>query len=367
MFYRSPSLSLLLLMLLNLKGALASSSLNFSPEPFVICTSIVCVIAGFILTFFGYRLFKFALFVGGFFIGCSICFPLLSLYASIGFVFTVIVSIVSGFVLGLTLVYLVRFGIVLLGAILGFLLYVHLNALQNGGLVHPIVGHYSLLAALPILGAILALIFQKALIIITTSFGGAFMIVGAYDYITLGGFSMVLPQVLNGQDAKIYVDAKKTYIEFGVIGFIFILGLLIQYTRTSKGFDHRKNSKKLQDGYAPIGDSKSSTDNIYKSYHTISGYATPMRSTSNISINISPVPPSSNPENSYPHAPGLSVRNECMVCKAKGTIPISCPSCLGRGYPANQPKLACFECSGHGQNNIRCSVCAGIGYTYSLH
>jgi len=231
-----------------------------------------------------------------------------------------------------------------------------LNSLHDGGLFHSLAVHYCLLGGLCIAGAIFALKFQKLAIILSTSFVGSYMMVVAFDYFTNGEFSLVIYQIIHGNQQSIHVHGIRTYIELGIIVFFFLLGFIIQFRYTGKNFNHKSKQggyKKLNnDELNPIFSSNPQTI----SYNTFVYNGTNYSSLSHTEPETSP-PPNINFFDQTLH--------ECKPCEAKGITFTNCSTCLGSGFILNNQK--CPTCEGKKLLTFRCAYCNGLGRTYQIN
>ena len=130
---------------------------------------------GAIQCFFGYRIFKFILGLIGFLVGGAIA-------GAIGFsmseneIVVLLVGIVGGFIGAALMIALYFIGIFLIGALLGgvigFVLYASVGNSPEAAVV----------LILAVVVGVIALIFQKFMIIVSTGFGGAWGVVFGMAY-----------------------------------------------------------------------------------------------------------------------------------------------------------------------------------------
>lgn len=134
-------------------------------------TALIFLLAGILSSFLGYRLFKVILGIWGFIGGALITSYLLQYYFQIvgnSLIIGALVGGIAGVVLFLSLF---KVGIFGLGALLGFSLATMVMA-ARGGTADPLV--FGLSAGL---GGIFALLLQRPMIIISTAFSGAWLLV----------------------------------------------------------------------------------------------------------------------------------------------------------------------------------------------
>ncbi|MEQ9618851.1 MAG: DUF4203 domain-containing protein [Deltaproteobacteria bacterium] len=177
---------------------------------------------GLIECFFGYRIFRFLLGVIGFITGAVIA-------GSLGFelsggseLISVIVGLAGGFIGALLIYWLYFIGVFALGAALGFAITAYVYGLLNESPVYWVV------AASSAAGGILAVFFRKPMIILATSFGGAFAAVTGIAYLLTRNFDPLDPGFLNtlGED-QLYRMAI-IWFGLGVFGFVVQYALLLR-------------------------------------------------------------------------------------------------------------------------------------------
>ncbi len=139
------------------------------------------ILVGAIGCFLGYRIFKIILGLTGFFLGGAFA-------GSIGYAFSgeeglaVLSGIVGGAIGAALLVALYFIGVFLIGAFLGGLIGAILFGISSSS-PEPAV-----LLILAVIGGVISLIFQKFMIILSTSFGGSWSVVTGIGYFTIRGF-----------------------------------------------------------------------------------------------------------------------------------------------------------------------------------
>jgi len=205
------------------------------------------MLVGVVVCFLGYKLFKPVLFILGFIIGAGVCYYILWYYTKVGLIVLIGAPILSGIGLGLVLLFVMMAGIFLMGAILGFLLFCVIVSARDGGLIHNSIALWVGMGASALIGGIIALIFQKTLIIFATSFGGAYAVVAGADRFVHGGFSLVIGQLL-GNSHHLIDATYKTYIEMGACVLLAFIGVIVQFRVTGKNVYHRPQQHE-DDGY----------------------------------------------------------------------------------------------------------------------
>jgi len=198
----------------------------------------VGILIGLVLCTFGYRLFKPVLFVVGFIVGAGIVYLILWEYTESGILVLVLAPIGVGILCGILLIWFAIAGIFVLGGILGFLLFSLFMSSREGGLIHSRLLAYLIMAGVTLAGGILALIFQKTIIICATALAGAYAVVAGVDRYINGGFSQVIPHIIQDHHESIHADLK-TYIEIGACVLLCVIGIVIQFKKTGKNYYHK--------------------------------------------------------------------------------------------------------------------------------
>jgi hypothetical protein len=141
------------------------------PHSYELPAQVLLILCGAIACFAGYRLFKLVLAIYGFVIGAMLASSTMGVTNTTGMVLAALVGGLAG---ALALVFAYFVGIGLVGAGLGALV-AHLG----WGYVRPGDPPPMALVGLAIVGAIVAMVLQRYVIVVATAFGGAWtMIVG---------------------------------------------------------------------------------------------------------------------------------------------------------------------------------------------
>ena len=174
--------------------------------------SLMNLAGGLVMCFFGYRWFRFVLFLIGFLLGFTIGF--------IGGAATP-VGLLIGLLLGIVLGFLFRFlyflGLFMLGALLGGLL---------GLLVAPPIA-----ALLGVAGGILALFFHKLFVILSTGMVGGFMVVSSV--LNLATDKNVLEALAGKFTGAQVLDLHQLLLTLGLSFALGVIGILVQSVTTS--------------------------------------------------------------------------------------------------------------------------------------
>ncbi|MCX7012224.1 MAG: TMEM198/TM7SF3 family protein [Candidatus Sumerlaeota bacterium] len=194
---------------------------------------VACSVAvGVVQCFFGYRVFKLVLALVGFLLGGTLAgacgYALSDGEAAIA----VIAGVIGGAIGSALMVALFFVGVFVMGALLGYVLGMVLSGV-GGSSPEPAV-----LLSLAVIGGIVAIIFQKLMIILTTSFGGSWMVVTGIAYF-IGRFNPVDPRgLLQSVGTELYAIIL-CWLALG------IAGLVLQYRfipLTDKEKEEKKNS-----------------------------------------------------------------------------------------------------------------------------
>jgi len=171
------------------------------------------ILFGAVQCFFGYRIFKIILGLMGFLIGGVLA-------AAMGFAIfeQEIIALVSGLVGGIIgaalMVVLYFVGIFLIGAFLGGVLGTVLFAVAET-YPEPVV-----LLILAVITGVIALIFQKFMIIVATGFGGAWSVVTGIAYFTTGAIDPTnLESMFRADGSQLYIIVL-CWIALGTVGVV---------------------------------------------------------------------------------------------------------------------------------------------------
>jgi hypothetical protein len=209
------------------------------------------VVLGFVFTFFGYRLFKLILFLTGFIavflfvfyisynnIPCSWNLKYIN-YISFG------IAAAAGLIVGIVAVCLFYFGIAVIGFALGvvaglsLLPFIHISYVEDHSWL-PIV----IVVVLGVIGAIIALMIQKPLIILSTSLLGGYLIVMGLDYFVENMQAFIYAWNLMDHRVKAnFPHCAATWVMLSLVPVLVIIGIIVQGKCTGKG-DHHKRQKK---------------------------------------------------------------------------------------------------------------------------
>ena len=171
------------------------------------------ILVGALQCFFGYRIFKFLLGLFGFLLGSVLA-------AAIGFNFTqevVVVflfGLVGGFIGAALMTVLYFVGVFVIGSFFGGILGVVLYAVAES---NPDPAPLLILA---VIAGVIALIFQKFMIIVSTGFGGSWMVVTGIAYFGTQAINISnLNQIFRPDGSHLYAIIL-CWLALGIVGVI---------------------------------------------------------------------------------------------------------------------------------------------------
>jgi hypothetical protein len=171
------------------------------------------ILVGALQCFFGYRIFKFILGLIGFLLGGALAGSI-SYTFSQEEIFTPLLGLVGGFIGTALMVALYYVGVFLIGALLGGILGIVLYAVAES---NPDPAAMLILA---VITGVIALIFQKLMIIVSTGFGGAWsVVIGIAYYIADSVYLSNLEQIFRSGGSHLYAILL-SWLALGIIGVI---------------------------------------------------------------------------------------------------------------------------------------------------
>ncbi|KAG0033369.1 hypothetical protein BGZ81_008579 [Podila clonocystis] len=208
-----------------------------------IVAGLVLLLIGIILTFRGYRHYRFTMFLAGFIAGCVIVYSILTnVEPSQGWSHRQIIYVFScigaGLLLGAICWLLHRYTVWVLGALAGLILALYILAWRNQGLIHSKGGRIGLLVGTTVVGLLLALALGRRILIPATALVGAYITVIGLDLFARTGFTESIKKFFTTDDTIDYRLTTNLYIMLGVVGGLIILGLLFQ----SLSWNHRQKA-----------------------------------------------------------------------------------------------------------------------------
>jgi len=219
-----------------------------SPEVLTIIDWILfglSMIIGLVYVFSGYRIFKVIFFISGLILCFSICYILMTNFLNWNdWKYYLILGISGGVGLlgGFLFIIIIPIGFFAIGAILGLtvgaisLVTPIGTLLQSNGLYV-----FLYLVSFAVVFGIIALIFQRFVAIVGTSFGGSFMIFNSVDAQFLKtNFSTILPTFFKTFKIPSLADHWQPYLVLAGVVVLAVVGCVVQFTKTAKGYNHRQ-------------------------------------------------------------------------------------------------------------------------------
>jgi hypothetical protein len=182
----------------------------------------ITFLVGIVECFFGYRLLKIILGVTGFIVGGLLCAGFVNENIGNHPVISLIAGLAGGVIGSALMIGLIVFGVFILGAVLGLIVGEAISTCILGS-TNPII-----VVPLIIIGGIATLIMNKSMIIISTSFIGAYLIIFALDnFIAMPNkiFRFEKFHVLRGASGQFFV-----LLLFCIL--VGIAGIIVQYKYT---------------------------------------------------------------------------------------------------------------------------------------
>jgi hypothetical protein len=183
-----------------------------------IIAGLVLFLLGILNCFFGYKFFKVLLGVAGFIIGGYIC-GRIAYAINPTESFAIAVGVIGGIIIAVTAFIFYYAGIFLAGALLGLTVAVSLKLDFDN------ITNLALILVLVISGGILAVIFQKFMIIISTSFSGAFFVINSifytYNFFTGKHYDLEKHFAYIKTNNNLYLVIILISVILGIAGIIF--------------------------------------------------------------------------------------------------------------------------------------------------
>jgi MFS family permease len=219
-------------------------------EYFDLAWGIAFIVFGLVFVVFGYRIFRITLFIIGAIAGAATAYLLLQTHAQLALFLVLIIAGASGIILGLMFVCIFYLGLFALGAMLGCVLAGIVLATPLGtSLVTLAWVHWLVLVGSSALFGILALVFQKPLLIVATSIYGAYLIAFAVAalWVPQSNFAQIIPHLFNAKDFPFNPTASNwlPFVFIAGIAVVAILGIVVQARVTARKYHHLK--KKYDD------------------------------------------------------------------------------------------------------------------------
>ncbi|KAJ3392296.1 hypothetical protein HDU92_008527 [Lobulomyces angularis] len=206
-------------------------------NPYSTVTAIVLIITGFVLVFFGNRLFKPILFIAGFYIFAVLSFIVLSgietrsgtlLFGNNRSLIFLIIALVSGILGGLLLTVLWKLGLSAIGGLLGYILAILILSVVNGGVIESGIGRTIFLVGFFVVGAILIHFIEKPILILGTALPGSYAMFFGIDVFANTGFNIAMQSFIS--TGVIYKVSPAVYGMMGGVVAVAIIGIVLQFS-----------------------------------------------------------------------------------------------------------------------------------------
>jgi len=205
------------------------------------------IVLGLLWLFLGYRLIRVVLFLAGFATFFVIVFFILLTRVTMAIWLLYVIAAGSGVIGGLLFVALAKLGYFLFGFIVGVLLSViiisatPIASLFASGLIPLII-----VLCTGVVVAIVTVIWSRVLLIIGTSFSGSILIATTLDQLFYGSeIANFIPQILrNISSGFTFTSTWQVYLILAGIVLVAIVGIVVQFRFTSRGYTHGKEERK---------------------------------------------------------------------------------------------------------------------------
>lgn len=204
--------------------------------------SVVGIVVGLVFGLFGYRLFRFTLFlVSGVLFG-AVSYALL-LLTELPVYADVLIACTVGVVLGVVCVLLYHVAVFILGLLCGGLVgLIVLSLIPGSAFGDAVWPQYVILGVLALLFGVVFLLLQRLLIIAGTALFGSWCLVGGISTLADPGtaFTSVVVYCLTNRWSEIGAPTTDLWIEFACWGLCFALMAAFQFLWSAKHCDHTK-------------------------------------------------------------------------------------------------------------------------------
>ncbi|KAG0299557.1 hypothetical protein BGZ97_003644 [Linnemannia gamsii] len=159
----------------------------------------ILILAGFILCFFGYRVFHVTMFLIGFYFFGNLTYIGMANGGITNSTLLLAVAVGVGIVGGLLLVCCSKLGVAVLGALALYALGLWILGWKSGGVITTSTGRIILLAALAVVGFILGLFREREVVMVGSAIVGAYSFVIGVDMFAHTGFKEQADQFINSK------------------------------------------------------------------------------------------------------------------------------------------------------------------------
>jgi len=216
------------------------SASDLTPDEIIL--GIICIITGLVMCFAGYRFLKALIFLTGFYVGYWTCYAIMTnVNADYGEYENWILfgtSIGAGLIVGLILIFILPLGIFLLGALAGFFLAIWiLSLVSSDATIQETTYRWIFIGGMALVGGVIAILLQKIVIIISSSFVGSYLLFYGIDIYAMTGFYNAMQSIVRGEILPPLTDACIAMLACSFA--TAILGVIVQII-TNRNRDHTK-------------------------------------------------------------------------------------------------------------------------------
>lgn len=192
----------------------------------------ILILAGFLLCFFGYRLFHTTMFLIGFYFFGNVSYIGMANGGVTNSTWLLVISVVVGILGGLLLVCCSRLGVAVLGALALYTLGLWILGWKSGGLITSSTGRAILLGVLAAVGFIFGFIREREMVIIGSALVGAYSFVLGIDMFAHTGFVNQADSFINSKnniDNRVGNLDWKQYALLAAFIVMALLGIAVQF------------------------------------------------------------------------------------------------------------------------------------------
>ncbi|KAG0343481.1 hypothetical protein BG004_005275 [Podila humilis] len=192
---------------------------------------VILILAGFLLCFFGYRLFHVTMFLIGFYFFGNISYIGMANGGVTSETLLLVISIVVGILGGLLLICCSRLGVAVLGALALYSLGLWILGWESGGVITSKTGRGVLLAILAVVGFFIGLCRERETVIVGSALVGAYSFVAGVDMFAHTGFVNQADSFINGKNnVEDRVDLNgEQYALLATFVVMALLGMAVQF------------------------------------------------------------------------------------------------------------------------------------------
>ncbi|KAI8866733.1 hypothetical protein GQ42DRAFT_127802 [Ramicandelaber brevisporus] len=199
-----------------------------------IIAGVICILLGLMFTFLGNRVFRFVMFLSGFFLMTFLimylCMVIKRPEANDRTRYLVYfgISLGLGFLLGFLFACVWFLGFAAVGALAGLSFALFLIGLKDGGLITSKGGRAGLIAGLILVFILLIFFLEKHAVILSTAGTGAWTLFNGIDMFAQTGFKDIVANVARPDGAVYHTNGKVYGMVAGTV-VVFIIGAVVQY------------------------------------------------------------------------------------------------------------------------------------------